>query len=58
MIADIKSNKKFNPIVTELFFKGQKLNISLAFISKCNTLFYHENSKQRRTSTNSFKSFI
>ena len=44
MIADIKSNKKFNPIVTELFFKGQKLNISLAFISKCNTLFYHENS--------------
>ena len=44
MIADIKSNKKFNPIVTELFFKGQKPNISLAFISKCNTLFYHENS--------------
>ena len=44
MIADIKSNKKFNPIVPELFFKGRKLNISLAFISKCNTLFYHENS--------------
>ena len=30
MIADKLSNKKFNPIVTELFIKGRKPNISLA----------------------------
>ena len=34
MIADMLSNKKLNPIVTELFFRGRKLNISLAFITK------------------------
>ena len=28
MIADILSNKKFNPIVTELIIRGRKLNIS------------------------------
>ena len=28
MIADILSNKKLNPIVTELFIRGRKLNIS------------------------------
>ena len=27
MIADILSNKKLNPIVTELFIRGRKLNI-------------------------------
>ena len=27
------SNKKFNPIVTELFIKGRKLNISLIFVT-------------------------
>ena len=32
-IADMLSNKKPNPIVTELFIKGRKLNISLAFIT-------------------------
>ena len=32
MIADMISNKKLNPIVTELFIKGRKLNISLIFI--------------------------
>ena len=32
MIADMLSNKKLNPIVTELFIRGRKLNISLAFI--------------------------
>ena len=26
------SNKKFNPIVTELFIRGRKLNISFVFI--------------------------
>ena len=28
MIVDMLSNKKLNPIVTELFIRGRKLNIS------------------------------
>ena len=31
MIADMLSNKKLNPVVNELFIRGRKLNISLAF---------------------------
>ena len=31
MIADMLSNKKLNPIVTELFIRRRKLNISLVF---------------------------
>ena len=34
MIANMTNNKKINQIVTELFFKGRKLNISAAFITK------------------------
>ena len=34
MIADVLSNKKLNPIVTELFIKVKKLNISLGFITQ------------------------
>ena len=34
MIADMLSDKKLNPIVTELFITGTKLNISLVFIKK------------------------
>ena len=34
MIADMFSNKKLNPIVTELFIKGRKLNISLVFTTQ------------------------
>ena len=34
MIADMINDKKFNSIVTELFVRGRKLNISLAFIMK------------------------
>ena len=34
MIADMLSNKKFNPVVTELFIRGRKLNISLVFITQ------------------------
>ena len=33
-IADILGNKELNPIVTELFIRGSKLNISLAFITQ------------------------
>ena len=34
MIVDMRINKKLNPIVTELFIRGRKLNISLVFITK------------------------
>ena len=34
LTADILINKKVNPIVTELFNRGRKLNISLAFITQ------------------------
>ena len=62
-MADMLSNKKINPIVTELFIKGRKLKIYLVFITqshftlpkkltKLNTLFRYENSKQTRGSTN------
>ena len=30
----MESNKKLSPIVTELFLRGRKLNISLVFISQ------------------------
>ena len=33
-IAEMLSNKKHNPIVTELFIRGRKLNISLTFITQ------------------------
>ena len=33
MIADMINNKKLNSIVTELFIRGKKLNISLALIT-------------------------
>ena len=34
MVADMFSNKKLNPVVTELFVRGRKLNISLVFITQ------------------------
>ena len=34
MIADMLSNKKRNPIVSKLFIRGRKLNISLVFIAQ------------------------
>ena len=34
MIADIRSNKKFQAITKELFIRCRKLNISLAFIAQ------------------------
>ena len=44
MIADILDKKKVNPIVTELFIRGRKLNISLVFI----TPFYSAGPKNIR----------
>ena len=63
MIAYRLSNKKLNPIVTELFIRGRKINISLVFIRQScfdvpknirlnSTLFCYENSKQKKASTN------
>ena len=62
MIADMLSNKELNPVVTELFIRDRKLNTSFVFIMQSYftvpknitliRLFYYENSKQRRTSTN------
>ena len=34
MIADMISNKKLNSVVTELFIRGRKINISLVFITQ------------------------
>ena len=34
MIADMLINKKLNPIVTELFIRDRKLNISLDFTTQ------------------------
>ena len=70
MIADMSHKKKLDSIVTELFIRGRKFNISLAFITQSyfkvpkdvglNTtyFFYLTNSKQNRTSRNCDKSFI
>ena len=66
MIDDMSTNKKLNPIVTELFIRGRKLNISFVCITqpyfvvpkniKLNSTHY-ENSIQKRTSTNGVSSF-
>ena len=70
MMAYMINNKKLNSVVTELFIRGRKLNISLVFITQSYfnvskdvkteyySLFYHKNSTRKRTSTNYIKSFI
>ena len=34
VIADMLSNTKLNPIVTELFIRGRKLIVSLSFMTE------------------------
>ena len=34
LIADMINNNKLNPVVTELFIRGRKLNISIVFITQ------------------------
>ena len=34
MIADMLSNKRLNPIVTQLFIRGRKQNIYLVFLKQ------------------------
>ena len=51
MIADIINNKKLNPVVTELFIRGRKLNISIAFIIQS---YFKEPKDVKLNSTNFF----
>ena len=51
MIADMISNKKLNSIVTELFIRGRKLNISLIFITQS---YFKVPKDVRSNSTHSF----
>ena len=50
MIADMIHNKKLNSVVTELFIRGRKLNISLVFITQS----YFKASKDVRLNTSHF----
>ena len=50
MIPDMINNKKINSIVTELFIRGRKLNISLVFITQS----YFKVSKDFRLNTTHF----
>ena len=34
MIADMINNEKLNPVVTEMFIRGRKLNISIVYITQ------------------------
>ena len=51
IIADIINNKKLNPIVTELFIRGIKLNISIIFITQS---YFKVPKDARRNSTHFF----
>ena len=50
MIADMIHNKKLDSIVTELFIRGRKLNISLVFITQS----YFKVPKDTRLNTSHF----
>ena len=50
MIADVINNKKLNSIVTKLFIRGKKLNISLVFIIQS----YFKVPKDARLNTSHF----
>ena len=50
MIADMDHNKNLNSIVTELFIRGRKLNISLVFINRS----YFKVPKDVRVNTSHF----
>ena len=63
IIADVLSNKNLNPIVSELFIRGGKLNISLVFITHSDfsvpknirlysTHYFVMKIRDKRTSTN------
>ena len=52
MITDMINNEKLNSIVTELFIRGRKINISLVFITQS----YFKVPKDVRLNTNHFLS--
>ena len=70
MIADMINDKKLIPVVTELVFRGRKLNISIVFITqsyfkvpkevKLNSthFFVMKIPNKRELLKNCFKSFI
>ena len=69
MIADMINNNKLNPIVTELFIRGRKLNISIVFITQSyfkvpkdvrlnSTHFFIMKIPNKRELRNCVKSFI
>ena len=51
MVTDMINNKKLNPIVTELFIRDRKLNISIVFITQ---LYYKVPKDVRLNSTHFF----
>ena len=53
MIADMINNEKLNPVVTELFIRGRKLNISIVFITQS----YFKVPKEVRLNTTHFLSW-
>ena len=50
LIVDMINNKRLNPVITELFIRGRKLNISIVFIS----LFYFTVPKDVRLNSTHF----
>ena len=51
MIADMINKKKLNPVVTGLFIRGGKLNISIAFIMQS---YFKVSKDVKQNSTNFF----
>ena len=54
MVADIINNEKLNPVVTELFIRGRKLNIFFVFITQSYFLLYNVPKDIRLNSTHFF----
>ena len=51
MIADMINSKKLNPLVTELFIRGRKLNISIVFFMQS---YFKESTEVRLNTTRFF----
>ena len=68
MIPDMINDIKLNPVVTELFIRGRKLNISIVFITqsyfkvakdvRLNSTHFFIMKNPKRNSVNCFRSFI
>ena len=51
MITDLINNKKLNPIVTEIFIRGRKINVSIVFVTQS---YFKEPKDVRLSSTHFF----